>query len=196
MSPRLNHARPGAVLAAALTLGLIAGAASAASIAWTGGVNADWDINATANWTGDATVYNEGDAVTFDDTSANPDAVSLTTTLNPGSVTVDAGRDYAFGGAGPLTLQGVNAFTGDVDLDGGLFGFSQYGAALTEESYVFLSYTGARTGAAGGAAPVGYAVAYDDAAKTVSLVAIPEPSTLSLLILGLALVAVRARRRA
>ncbi|HLA84559.1 MAG TPA: autotransporter-associated beta strand repeat-containing protein [Thermoguttaceae bacterium] len=133
MSSRSDRFRAWAVLAAVAVLGMVGGA-SAASITWTGGVNANWNINTTANWTGDATVYNEGDAVTFDDGSTNPDTVTLTTTLNPGSVTVDADRAYTFGGtgklagatgitksgSGTLTLGNANTFTGAVTISGGI----------------------------------------------------------------------------
>jgi fibronectin-binding autotransporter adhesin len=86
------------------------------------------------------------------------------------------------------------AVTGDIDLDGGLFSFSQYGAALTEQSYVFLTYTGTRTGTASGTIPAGYDVKYDDVAKTISLI-VPEPSTFVLLAVGLMSLAACVRRR-
>ncbi|NLE61348.1 MAG: hypothetical protein GX616_23615, partial [Planctomycetes bacterium] len=114
-------------------LGLFAGNASAAAITREGVVSATWDT-LTANWVGDATVYTDGDDVTFDDTSANTNSVSLVGTLQPGSVVVNAARDYTFAGTGllggttgiaksgtgSLTISNANTFSGVVNINEGI----------------------------------------------------------------------------
>ncbi|HBO45623.1 MAG TPA: hypothetical protein DD670_17190, partial [Planctomycetaceae bacterium] len=121
-----------AVFLVSLLPGFIAGNANAAAITWEGGVDALWDLT-TANWTGDATAYSDADDVTFDDTSINASSVSLTGTLQPGSVLVNAARDYTFAGTGllggttgitksgtgTLRINNANTFSGVVTVNTG-----------------------------------------------------------------------------
>ena len=102
------------------------------ALVWAGDTGT-WDIDTTANWAGSLT-YLDGDAVLFDDTSSGtaPFTVTLATTLNPGSVTVNnPTKDYTLAGpgvlggeasvfksgAGTLTLTGANTYSGGTVLD-------------------------------------------------------------------------------
>lgn len=109
--------------------------------------NGVWDIGLTANWKdtlGSATTYQQigslGDNVIFDDSAsgASPITVTLNTNPVPGSVTVNASKNYTItgngsisgsggltkAGSGTLTLQTTNAFTGGVNLNGGIVSFT------------------------------------------------------------------------
>jgi fibronectin-binding autotransporter adhesin len=92
----------------------------------------------------------------------------------------------------------VLAVTGDVNLENASFDFAGIGDPLSGGPYVFLTYTGMRTGEAAvveADLPAGYQVAYDVGGQNAALVAIPEPSTFLLLAVGLIGAAVFARRR-
>jgi rhamnogalacturonan endolyase len=76
------------------------------SLTWRGDNTANvWDIATTANWLNgtNVTLYADGSFVTFDATGSNSLPVNLSTTLQPGSVTVTGTKSYTFGGAGSLT---------------------------------------------------------------------------------------------
>jgi fibronectin-binding autotransporter adhesin len=108
-------------------------------LTWDGAASGDWDTS-TANWktNGVLTAYRQGyPLVRFDDSLAGTSTVRLTTTLTPGSVTVNNTRtNYMFAGAGSLsgaasltksgagtlTLDnsGSNDFTGGVTIVGGV----------------------------------------------------------------------------
>jgi autotransporter-associated beta strand protein len=116
-------------------------------VSWAAG-NGDWDVNGTANWVdlgSAATTYQEagplGDAVLFDDTAsgASPITVTLNTSVHPAAVTVNnAAKNYIISGsggitggvsvtktgAGSLSLQTINDFTGGMNFNGGLVTFS------------------------------------------------------------------------
>jgi autotransporter-associated beta strand protein len=108
---------------------------------WKGNLSSDWDIDLTANWVGTSsglpTTYQEpvipGAPVWFDDT-ADTTTVNVTTTVSPYQVTVNnASSNYLFSGfggisgpggltksgAGRLTLETANSFTGPISLGGG-----------------------------------------------------------------------------
>jgi len=119
---------------------------------WTAAVNNIWDINNTTNWVDSAASpakYLEnalaggiaGDHVVFDDTALPASPVSVTlTTVNPASVTVsNETKNYVFqsaaitgagiltkAGAGTLTLNFANTYTGDTTVNGGTL---KYGVA-------------------------------------------------------------------
>lgn len=92
---------------------------------WNGTPNGNWDTT-TANWTSsgspatyvNVTTSGSGDTVTFDDTLTGTTNVNITTTLSPGSITINnATKNYLFSGTGKLsggtglTLQGTGTLT-------------------------------------------------------------------------------------
>ena len=116
-------------------------------LVWNGNVNSDWNTT-TPNWktNGFSAVYQQGyPIVRFDNTLTGTNFVNLTTTLTPGSLTVDnSSTDYTFGGPGKLSgatgllktgtrkltlsQSGGDDFTGSVTVDGGTL---QIGNGLT-----------------------------------------------------------------
>lgn len=113
-------------------------AGSPGNLSWKGDGTANtWDLEATTNWlnAGTPDAYYQGDNVTFDSTGTNLPAINLTTTLLPGSVTVNATPNYTFAGGGEISgpgsliLQGSgtlildntgsNDFTGGIAINGG-----------------------------------------------------------------------------
>lgn len=108
------------------------------SLTWRGGAAANaWDIGGALNWFDGANivVYSDGANVRFDQSGSNNTPVLLNATLQPGSVTVDANKNYTFNtsgngsiaGAMTLTKQGSgtlfmnvsNSFSGGVDINAG-----------------------------------------------------------------------------
>jgi hypothetical protein len=85
-------------------------------ITWTNaGGNKLWDIGASFNWNNGSsnTVFEAGDAVTFNDSNSGTYAVTLNTTVSPGTVTVNNGLgDYSIGGTGRITDAGSFVKTG------------------------------------------------------------------------------------
>ena len=79
------------------------GGSNPLALTWIGNVNNDWDLIGDANWNsgGPQQFFNQ-DNVTFNDTSTNLNAVQLVGSLKPGSVTVDATRNYTFAGTGSI----------------------------------------------------------------------------------------------
>jgi autotransporter-associated beta strand protein len=76
-----------------------------ANLTWQGdGFNVDiWDVATTAEWTPGSGLFNPGDNVTFDDTYTYSTPVTLTGVLTPTSITVNAAREYVWGGTGFIT---------------------------------------------------------------------------------------------
>ena len=108
-------------------------------LVWTGDGTANvWNNRAASNWLNGASSdgFYAGDNVTFDDSGSATPAISLAGSLLPGTVTVNATRNYGFAGAGALagagTLNkqnsgtlvldnsGTNTFSGGVNLSGGI----------------------------------------------------------------------------
>ncbi len=91
-----------------------AGGTGPLAITYTGSVNSNWDLITTPNFQ-DATPAPQKffslDNVTFSDTSTNLNDVQLVGSLNPGSIEVNATRNYTFSGTGAIT--GVTAITKD-----------------------------------------------------------------------------------
>lgn len=84
------------------------------NLTWRGNVSYDWDIAATANWrnAGDlALPFGNGDKVTFNDAGSNAAPINLTTDLNPGSILVNATKDYVFATSGAGKLTGIVVLT-------------------------------------------------------------------------------------
>ena len=121
----------------AILLNVVGGAAN---LVWAGNVNSIWDLITTPNWkntgnAGAADVFYNQDAVTFDDTSTNTADVQLIGQLSPGSISVNAARNYTFAGSGAIsgntgltkdgagTLKiantGPNTFTGPIVITAG-----------------------------------------------------------------------------
>lgn len=105
---------------------------SDATLVWRGGVSSIWDTSA-ANWftnnlwisNNTAVAFTSGDTVLFDLSGSNNTAINLVGTLTPGAVKVHTPTDYTFAGgtldggmtfikagAGRLTLNNTNTFTG------------------------------------------------------------------------------------
>jgi prepilin-type N-terminal cleavage/methylation domain-containing protein len=105
-----------------------------------------WDVNTTQNWNGGSTtvdtIFSNGDNVTFNDNNNGHYAVTLNTTLQPGSVTVSTNNAYtitgtgSIGGAGALsktgtgslTLLTVNTYSGGTNVSGGALNLNVNGA--------------------------------------------------------------------
>ncbi|MGD0462148.1 MAG: autotransporter-associated beta strand repeat-containing protein [Tepidisphaeraceae bacterium] len=108
-----------------------------ANLTWSNaGGNKLWDTTTSANWNNGTTttVFNAQDNVAFDDTSGGNYAVTLNTTVSPGSVTVNnSAGNYTISGAGgiagtgsltkmgsdTLTLSTVNTYSGGTTVSAG-----------------------------------------------------------------------------
>jgi rhamnogalacturonan endolyase len=105
-------------------------------LTWRGSsTNGVWDLGVTANWFDGASmgVFGNGADVTFDDAGSNSLPVTLTGTLSPDSVIVNATKAYTVNGSGSLsgamalvkgntgsfTLSTTNSFSGGVNLNAG-----------------------------------------------------------------------------
>jgi autotransporter-associated beta strand protein len=74
------------------------------SLYWLGGLAGNtWD-SVTPNFRRDttATTFGVGDSVTFDETGSNVSPVSLSGTMLPGAISINATKNYTFGGSGAL----------------------------------------------------------------------------------------------
>lgn len=115
---------------------------SNAELVWRGGGANVWDTATTANWlTNNLWISNTttvpfaaGKTVLLDTTGSNQTAIALTGSLAPGDVRVWSPKDYTFGGdgaltggmklakagAGKLTFEGTNTYTGATLIGEGL----------------------------------------------------------------------------
>jgi autotransporter-associated beta strand protein len=116
-------------------INVLVGGSNPFALTWIGNVNNEWDLIGDANWNsgGPQQFFNQ-DNVTFNDTSTNLNAVQLVGSLKPGSVTVDATRNYTFAGTGSidggatltkqgtgmLTVTNANNFTGGTLINAGV----------------------------------------------------------------------------
>jgi len=105
------------------------------NLVWQGdGVNNIWDTTNTADWFNgnDLVTFNTSDTVTFDDTGSASPSINLPYSVAPGNVNVSANQNYTFNGsaiggagrltktgAGTLTLNNANTFTGGTLLQNG-----------------------------------------------------------------------------
>ncbi|MFO1488548.1 MAG: autotransporter-associated beta strand repeat-containing protein [Verrucomicrobiota bacterium] len=116
---------------------------SDAKLVWRGGPSNVWDEAATANWFTNnlwisnttAVTFTSGHTVLFDMTGSNQTAVTLAGSLAPGDVRIHSPKNYVFdgpgkltggmkltkGGAGKLTFNGTNTYTGATKIDEGTF---------------------------------------------------------------------------
>jgi autotransporter-associated beta strand protein len=108
--------------AGANALTLTVGVGGSANLTWVGdGTANNWDVQNTTNWVnaGNLDSFYTLDNITFNNTGSASPAVNLTTTLFPGSVTVNGAQSYTFGGsgqfAGPMAL--TNTGTGTLTLN-------------------------------------------------------------------------------
>jgi len=109
-----------------------------ANLRWSTGNTGVWDAGSSANWinvsNSQQTTFINADQVLFDDTAGVPATVSLSGTVSPNSVTVNAStNNFQFTGSGKisgntgltklggstLTLNTANDFTGPVTIGGG-----------------------------------------------------------------------------
>jgi len=123
----------------AVELVVTAGPTPAKIVSWSATANGLWDTS-TANWKTNlanaALAYSQGDFVTFDDTLKGTTNVTLTTTLQPGGITINnTSSNYLFTGtgkiSGPVNLikqgagtlilanSGTNDFGGGVTISNG-----------------------------------------------------------------------------
>jgi autotransporter-associated beta strand protein len=122
--------------AGANALTLTVGAGSSANLTWVGdGAANNWDVQTTTNWAnaGNLDFFFTLDNVTFNNTGSASPAVNLTTTLFPGSVTVNGTQSYTFSGSGqfagpmaltnngtgPLILNTSNTYSGGTVINSG-----------------------------------------------------------------------------
>jgi fibronectin-binding autotransporter adhesin len=132
---------------------------------WNGG--AAWDVGVSANWLEGDNRYYQADAVTFGNTGAG--TVAITGNLAPSSITINnsAPNDYTFtaaannlisgttgitkSGTGTVTLQGVNTFTGNIQVNAGILkpggsqAFGANGRTITVAAGATLDTNGALT---------------------------------------------------
>jgi autotransporter-associated beta strand protein len=122
---------------------------TAAAVTWRGS-GTDWDLATSQNWLtgGVADVFVSGDTVTFDATGAAKPTVNLTGALPVGGVTVNAATNYTFNGAGSisgaggldksgagtLTINTSNDYTGPTSITGGVLEVSALGDAGSASS--------------------------------------------------------------
>ena len=108
---------------------------SGASLVWAGnGTTNTWDTTTAKNWNAGTDHFFPVDAVRFDDTAAAANTtVTVTGTLYPSSVTVDATQNYTFGGTGviagvgsltksgtgTLTINNIGSYSGKTQVGGG-----------------------------------------------------------------------------
>jgi len=95
-----------------------------------------WDVGGNQNWNNGSgpSVYTDGSNVTFNDSNGGNYAVTLNTTVSPGSVTVNnTSGNYAISGSGTiagtgsltkmgsglLTLSSINTYTGGTNVNAG-----------------------------------------------------------------------------
>jgi autotransporter-associated beta strand protein len=126
-------------------INLQVGGAGAMDLKWLGNVDNRWIVMGPANWQDPAMTAQQFftlDRVTFDDTSTNTNDLQLVGQLRPGSVTVNAARNYTFAGAGEiigtggLTKQGsgtlilanANSYTGATTITAGTLQVGSGGA--------------------------------------------------------------------
>ena len=84
---------------------LVSPIAPATNLVWRGdAVSNSWNLYLTNNWFNGAALqpFNGDDTVTFDDTGSNNLPVSLAGQLSPAAITVNAMKNYSFGGSGSL----------------------------------------------------------------------------------------------
>ena len=108
---------------------LAAAASSAETVTWDGSTDFNWTNPDSTSWSGGT--YDNGDDAQFLGSGAG--TITLSGTINPGSVTVNSASNYTFtgaqiegtgtltkDGAGTLILTSNTAYTGDTNINGGV----------------------------------------------------------------------------
>jgi autotransporter-associated beta strand protein len=121
-----------------------------------------WDINHFLNWNSgsNASTYTEGSNVTFNDSNNNNYNVTLNTTVNPASVTVNNNSgNYSISGTGTiagtgsltkngvgtLTLSTANTFSGGTNVNAGLLQINPTGPTTSALPAGAVSISGSGT---------------------------------------------------
>ncbi|HXF11102.1 MAG TPA: autotransporter-associated beta strand repeat-containing protein, partial [Desulfuromonadaceae bacterium] len=130
-----------------------------------------WDITNSLNWfdtsTSSITNFDQLDLVTFDDTyvSGPTNAVTIATTVNPGTITINTANIYTFSGAGKIAgtttlekdgtgsalLGTANTFSGDVTINAGTLILNNRSALGSSSSGTLTIANGATLDLAGSA---------------------------------------------
>ncbi len=105
-----------------------------ANLVWKGNIDNQWNVNNTLNWLNGASAdrYYQSDAVILDNTGIAQPNITLASTINPASVTVNAAGNYKLAGgdvvslgtltkngSGTLTLDNYNWFTSGAFVNAG-----------------------------------------------------------------------------
>ncbi|MGN6367709.1 MAG: beta strand repeat-containing protein [Phycisphaerae bacterium] len=124
---------------------LSVGGSGPLSLTWIGNVSSNWSLQGDANFrdtSSNPQKFFNLDTVTFDDTSTNLNPVQISGNVTPGSVTVNAGRNYTFAGTGAITggatltksaggtliIANDNSYTGDTLINAGTLQVGNGGA--------------------------------------------------------------------
>lgn len=117
-----------------------------ANLTWRGdGMLNVWDMGTTPNWVqgGIPQVFMVGDHALFDDSGSNQPAINIASTVYPGSVTVNASKDYTFtgeaiasgsltkAGNGTLVIENNNTYPGATVVEGGTLQIGNFGTSGT-----------------------------------------------------------------
>lgn len=117
-----------------------------ANLTWRGdGMLNVWDMGTTPNWVqgGLPATFMVGDHALFDDSGSNQPAINIAGTVYPGSVTVNASKNYTFTGeaiasgsltkasSGTLVIENNNTYPGATVVDGGTLQIGNLGTSGT-----------------------------------------------------------------
>jgi hypothetical protein len=114
-------------------------------------------------------------------------------TFTVGSATLGGSLQVEYDGTGAGSIDLLNVL-GNLNISAATADFSQLGAPADDPAYIFATY-GSLTGTFASLlnVPAGYAVNYAYAGNNIALVAIPEPTTLAMILAG-GVIAIRRRR--
>jgi fibronectin-binding autotransporter adhesin len=117
------------------------------NLQWNGGSNQTWDAGVSQSWTnlssGSADVFYSNDNVTFNDTPGTAQTVTISGTVQPGSLTfsntaasytltgsgsIAGNTSMTINGPGAVTIGTSNAFTGGINLLAGLLNIANSAA--------------------------------------------------------------------
>ncbi len=129
---------------------LVVGSTGPASLYWDNGANTGLWNTTDSNWNSGSgnTKYSDGSNVTFNDSNGGNYAVTLNTTVSPGSVTVNSSGNYSITGGGTIVDTGAFTKTGTSTLTLGV-GLTASSLAISGGNVVLASSTTAGTGSAG-----------------------------------------------